>query len=573
MLIFKENASSPFIFAPDSHFFDPTVIRKLALVLSFIFVFVADLHAQTVTATGSNLLRIGSGRSAADNDVETRKRYFEEIANARIFFDNLSIGLRYEMDDPSEIGRSFQGLRRRWIQYKKDRVELQAGDVTALFGRGLAVNLFESRPLNYDTWLDGLYGHYEYLWPKEEIDLRPSIGVQGVAGRLDFFDILHDIDDPNPDLKLSARAINAEFGLFGKKLLVGTSFLQAFTDAERMVILSKRLTQREVNQPEIYVNFVTGEFEAFLQFTEARSYIGKLDNKDTAMTHKGQAMYGSLSYANENFGLTVEYKDYRYNMRSSALQPTYFNKLPISSPPEAYREHVYTSISRLTHAVNFNDEFGWQTELNITAIPQVDITLNAAASSSHRAFGEIRDSNGTRSVQLETMRIVPEFTDIRYKPFWDIFAEAEYALGDLDYVRLGFHRTSNTDNLYTKLATTLLAKLQFATTNTQSFQAILEHQWMYDEGSPPEFRKYLNEMITVQYSMPALNFGGLFDYSTNYSKKKHIWPQAFVSLRIGDAHNLLVSYGSERGGINCTGGICRVVPAFDGLRATMTSQF
>lgn len=526
-------------------------------------------HGQTVTATGSNLLRLGSGHQVDDADVEVRKRYFEEIANARIFFENLSIGLRYEMDDPSEIGRSFQGLRRRWIQYKKDRVELQAGDVTALFGRGLTVNLFESRPLNYDTWLDGLYGQFEKLWSPSESELRPSVGIQGVAGKLDYFDVLHAENNPDPDLRISARAINGEVGLYGRKLLLGGSFLQAFSERD-VFIFGTKTTKREVNQPGAYLNFFTGEFEGFFEWTEPRSVISQLVNQDTNVRHKGRALYGSISYANEMFGATVEFKDYKYNLYDP-YDPfqTDFSKLPLSSPPEVYKENVYTSMSRLTHAVNFNDEIGAQAEINITAIEDFDISLNASAASRHRGYRENPET--FRREVIGTANIFPSF-EAEFMPFWEVFAEVEHSLGEMDYVKVAVQRTSNYDNNYLKMATTVAGKIQLATAADQSFLAILEHQWVSDGGRTIEDKSYLNELVTLQYSLPIVNFGGIFDYSTRYEKPHHIWAQAFVSVRIGDSHTALLSYGSERGGLNCTGGICRVVPAFEGLRFTMTSQ-
>lgn len=550
------------------------MIRVCVVVLFSALVIAPQLVRAQVTAAGSNLLRIGSGFSVNDADEESRKRYFEEIANARIFFENLSIGLRYEMDDPSEVGRSFQGLRRRWIQYKKDRVELQAGDVTALFGRGLAVNLFEARTLNYDTWLDGIYGQYEYLWPKEANALRPSVGIQAVAGKLDYFDILHDISNPNPDMRISARAANGEVGLLGRQVVLGASFLQANTEQDRMLFTNRVTTEREINQPDVYLSFFTGEFEGFLEYSEARSTLNRLDNKDTSVNHKGAAVYGSLSYANEDFGLTLEYKDYRYNLPTLGSPFTqYFNKLPLSSPPEVAKEHVYTSISRLTHAVNFNDEFGWQLELNVTAVQDIDLNIGASAASRHRAFADVTDSNGFRRVTLESISIIPEFKDVRYFPFWEAFAEVQLNMSDLEYAKFALHRTSNFDNNYLKMATTLVGKLQIMATETQSFLAILEHQWVYEEGRTTEDKTYLNELVTMQYSLtPTFLVGGIFDYSTRYEKPHHIWPQGFVSIRIGDSHTLLASYGSERGGLNCTGGICRVVPAFEGLRFTLTSQ-
>ena len=183
--------------------------------LSFFFI-VNPVDAQ-VTAVGSNLLRIGSGETEGGIGGLQRKRYLEEIANARIFFDNITLALRYEMDDPSEVGPSFQGIRCRWIEYHKDRLDLQAGDVFALYGRGLSINAFESRPLNYDSWLDGIKGEYEYAWKKEDFDFKPSLGVRMIAGKLAF----HDVADTNKPVQIiSARAINGQVGFFGKKLLL-----------------------------------------------------------------------------------------------------------------------------------------------------------------------------------------------------------------------------------------------------------------------------------------------------------------------------------------------------------------
>src|SRR5579872_5655620 len=192
---------------------------KASLVCLFTFIFAQHSFAQTnedVYATGSNLLRVGAGSTPDALGNELSKRYLEEIADVRLFYQNLSVGLRYEMDDPSEVGRSYQdrNFRRRWISYRKDQLELTAGDVPALFGRGLAINLFESRPLNYDSWLDGVFGKTEYQIPKDILNAGASIGIQGVGGQEDFY----PIDTTLPMMHISARSADAEFGFFRKKL-------------------------------------------------------------------------------------------------------------------------------------------------------------------------------------------------------------------------------------------------------------------------------------------------------------------------------------------------------------------
>ena len=531
---------------------------------------------EDVHASGSNLLRVGDGTTTVGT-TDVPKRYLEEIANARIFFQYFSVGLRYEMDDPSEVGRSFQGIRRRWIQYKKNSLELQAGDVNALFGRGLAVNLFESRPLNFDTWLDGVYGKTEFDVPQDWLTFKSSIGVRGVAGKLDFF----PIDTTQPMMGISARSANAEINLFGKNVVLGSTFLQAFTGVNMPGPFNSTFaTNREVNQPDFYVDINTGEFAGFAEWTENRTHVTQLLSTPVDTSHAGHAVYGSLSYASSNFGLTLEYKNYDYYEHApNSPYENVFSKLPLSNPPEVYKEFTYTTITRTTHAVNFDDELGFQAEANITAIPQLTINLNAAAASRHKKY----DVAGNA---VDSVSIIPNFSDLGFWPFWEAFAEAEWEWDDqnpMNYARLALHRRSDvivynaasplqTDR---RRMTTIAGKVQYETSETQSVLVILEHQWEFDASRTSADKNLTNDLLSFQYSFPWVALGGMLDMMTPAQKignEDTFWPQAFISLKLGESHTLLASYGKERGGLNCTGGICRIVPPFNGLRLTLTSQ-
>jgi hypothetical protein len=539
-------------------------------------------QSEDVHASGSNILRVGSGSTTDITGKESPKHYFEEIANARLFFQYFSIGLRYEMDDPSEVGRSYQdkAFRRRWITYRKDQLELQAGDVSALFGRGLAINLFESRPLNYDSWLDGASGKTELKIPKEWVDIGATVGVKAVGGRETFY----PIDTMQLPMQISARAANAEIGLFKKKFLLGAAFVEANTSTSLAGPFNSTIqTNREVNQPDFYFDLNTGEFEAFAEWTENRSHVHvtqlPLQPLDTVVA--GHAVYASLSYSNPIIGLTFEYKNYDYFEHAPGNAFTNrAGKLPISSPPEVYRDFTYSTITRSTHAVNFDDEVGLQLEANITAIPQFTINLNGAASSTHNWYGADGKS-------AEKVGILPKFSNWGFYPFWEYFGEVEWNFDpdqDLNYARLAVHRRSDViaynigdSSAETKWSTTLAAKLQYLTTPSQSIMAILEHQWAYDGSLPTPDKRRLNELLTLQYSFnPLITFGGILDLSVQYEAGPYhledTWQQGFVSVRLGGSHVMLISYGSERGGINCTGGICRYVPPFKGLRLTLTSQ-
>jgi hypothetical protein len=584
----------------------PWIAVPLCIGAFFIPISASAQDASDVHATGSNSIRYGTGSTTDALNQPFDKQYFEEIADARIFFSDFQLGLRYEMDDPSEVGRSYPAVlgegqgpefRRRWLAYKKDDVDIQAGDVSALYGRGLAVNLFESRPLNYDSWLDGVSGKGTYKVPDSVLNLDATITVKAVGGQETFF----PIDTTQPNMNIDARAADAEFGLFKKRLILGATFLNATTSTSQPGLFGSTLnTTREVNEPDFYANLNSGQFEAFIEWTEDRTHVYQLLSQAVDTNHTGHAGYGALSYSNSIIGLTFDYKNYSYFLEDpNGPYDNVFSKLPISSPPEVYKDFTFTEITRTTHAVNFDDELGYQLEANITAIPNVTIDLDGAGSSSHDKYDENGNIVGSTSV-------LPHFGDLGYYPFWEAYAEAEWDFDpatELNFVKLAIHRRSDVIvyNAATpsatdfRWATTIAGKVQYETTPNQSFLGILEHQWAYDASLTTPDKRRLNELLTLQYSFnPTLTFGGVFDYALFYASgpitvdeatfggwNLPLWgnatldhlPELFIGLRIGEAHSLLMSYGAERGGLNCTGGICRVVPPFKGLRFSLTSQF
>jgi hypothetical protein len=51
------------------------------------------------------------------------------------------------------------------------------------------------------------------------------------------------------------------------------------------------------------------------------------------------------------------------------------------------------------------------------------------------------------------------------------------------------------------------------------------------------------------------------------------WPLAELSWDITNRHNLRVLAGAMRGGVICTGGVCRFEVPFKGVRVALTSLF
>ena len=51
------------------------------------------------------------------------------------------------------------------------------------------------------------------------------------------------------------------------------------------------------------------------------------------------------------------------------------------------------------------------------------------------------------------------------------------------------------------------------------------------------------------------------------------WPLAELSLDLTTRHNLRIRAGAEKGGLVCTGGVCRFEEPFKGVKLVLTSIF
>ena len=54
---------------------------------------------------------------------------------------------------------------------------------------------------------------------------------------------------------------------------------------------------------------------------------------------------------------------------------------------------------------------------------------------------------------------------------------------------------------------------------------------------------------------------------------KSKWIEAEATWKLNQTNILTVAYGSERGGLRCSGGICKFINPFNGFRMTIQSIF
>jgi hypothetical protein len=64
----------------------------------------------------------------------------------------------------------------------------------------------------------------------------------------------------------------------------------------------------------------------------------------------------------------------------------------------------------------------------------------------------------------------------------------------------------------------------------------------------------------------------MYNYGNEVSDNQLHYPLVSMAYN-NNANRIQVSYGKQREGIVCVGGVCRSVPASNGLTVTITSSF
>jgi hypothetical protein len=518
------------------------------------------MQGQTIIPSISNLLRYGDGkRGIADLDLPFS--YFENLTDVRLgLHPTLTVGFRLLFDDPPEVGPGFRGVQRRFLEFRRENVRLRAGHLSHLFGYGLALNLFEDRGLAFDTWLDGVHASYR----------SGFFDVNLIGGRIAYRDSVTITRHEN----YRVLGGNVELHPFNN-LTIGMSALSA--DGEIPHPVDIRNIEAEIL--ETYVTYSSGRISGSFNWAQKGTRVAGENG-----TSSGYGMYASLSYSGEGLGFIVDYKSYRFDIRNpferyDFARPTRF--LPFQNAPIVQREHNSTLLSRSIHEVDFNDETGIQIEVFWSLYNKTMLTVNMSLSSRHDLYIFEGTSFTFERVRRRT-RDLPVFDD-RYSPFTEFFMEIEHRFSFQTSFKGGIGR--RTKVIYNEFSgrnhshylRTLVAPflVYFPVSGSLSGTIVSEHEWVHDSFSIAQPRFY-NQLLSVTASRsPDLTATVRYEFTTHEADPtgRKNWMAGEVGYTLDQTHTVTISYGSERGGLTCSNGVCRYMQPFVGLRLSILSQF
>ena len=548
--------------------------KKLLLFIISIspFLNITAQEQKKVTLSGS----IQSDMLVPEEDKETGAEKTEDFltntyADLQLQSEYVDAGARLEyMEHPMPgFEKDFKGwgVPNFWVKGKLGNNELTLGTFYEQFGSGFILRTYEERTLGIDN---SLLGGRLLLKPTDGVILKVLSGKQRrywkwnkalVSGA----DAEISIDQWIPSMRES-----------GTVLTLGASWVNKYEKNEEKVFVDNTHYvhfPKFVNSWDVRANFNHGPWNFLAEYAQktadpsfANGYIFK----------KGSAAMLSGSYSNKGLSVLVQAKRSE-NMSSKSADVT-GNSSAINYLPAFIQDHTYTLAALYAYATQLADgEWAYQTEIGYNFKRNTSLGgkygMNVKLNYSYVRGIPHEFADG---IERQTLSGV---TYVDYKsPFFKWGKETYYQdlnvqvsrrlshdfLLNLMYMSQRFNKTvvegeggmvhSNifiADGKYQfSKKTTLRCELQYLTTKQD------EKDWVFG----------LLELSLVPHWMITVS-----DMWNCGDSKIHYY-QGLVTYNVG-SHRIQAGYERTQAGFNCSGGVCRYVPAMKGFFASYNYNF
>ena len=405
-------------------------------------------------------------------------------------------------------------VTKRQFAVETEHFRLQAGDVAHVFGRGLALSVFEDEELNHDTRLEGV----RTLAEKDELGTATAVAGSSEGNRF--------------------RGVFAEprpFHLVGTRTRFGASFVEAWGAEEHTDILPRE------QHSDGFAEVTAGPATLYGEYLE-RKFPGK-DGQGVLGT-PGHGGFVSAEVTAGGFTVSGEHRDYR------RFEHRYHD------PPTTLRQHTWTSLNRVIGQV-------------LSDIPDDD--ANGTLAQAGWAKSEFTVLQGSWA-QLDEDLGADKFTEVygEAKTTWKerLFLTGAAAESELNFGNTTEERISGLGETVVQMddANSLTldvewTEVQTSDESTQAFQnparfheRIFAGSW----GHSP----WLSATVTYEDSD-----------EDDPSEPRDNWLNGVVAIAVAEGHDVTLTYGSERGGWKCTGGVCFFEPEFEGFKVKWVGRF
>lgn len=472
-------------------------------------------------------------------------------------------GLRYESYlnalqgfDPRYKGT---GIPYRFATYTKGDLEVTVGNYYEQFGNGLIFRSYEERGLGLDNAMDGIRLKYK---------AHRGVYLKGVYGKQRSFFAQGPGIMRGGDIEIQVNEVlSEEVSPNAWRVTLGGSVLSKYEpDLDPKYVLPLNVTATAGR-----VNVSKGNFAFQTEYAQKINDPGAVNR---FIYKNGQALLVGANYSQKGFGINASAKvvdnmDFRSDRTATG------NNLTLNFLPPIAKQHTYLLLAFYPYATQnlgevgvqgevfykvkkgskFGGKYGTEFAVNFSKVNGIDTVRTTAYEGYKTTFGQFgkrlyfQDFNVEITKKINKhLKTVFTYGNIKYNidvvqglvgkgtvNTHHLVADLTYYINDKYSVRTELHNMSVENNSDRGSWSAALIELSIA---PKWFITILDQ---YNYGNQ-------EEKLRVHYLLGQVTF-------------------------VKDANRFAVSYGKQREGILCVGGVCRNVPAANGLTLSVSSSF
>ena len=578
----------------------------LSFIRYFIFLFIATKIYSQVSVTSD----LSSNYANSQNDYN----YFENLMNINVASGNYMGWIELEFSNPPILGLDYKGIRKFRLDYIGDITQLKIGDLYEYWGNGMILNSVDDKSIDLDTGIRGAL----LTLSREQIDFSILAGNQKIMRSSNqILDYNERIPNYKSDYNLYGSRLNFIYNNFSG----GIHFILANQFDKNINDVFKRNPHRLVGFNIDY-------------FSEKLDLIFEYLSKD----NNGSGLFADLTVHKEkliflkpaSIGLT--YKNYLFSFRSPNERWDFVNNkigiIPIQQMPTAFQLHSAYLLSRITHVIDYNDEVGFNFNIKGKLFDNYEFLFSYSKSSRSDEWKLDDNYEWSKNKKNNSITLTPSNNDL-FNPFKEVYLEIDgFNNNGKHYYKFGFSSMRDILELYEnqkiishdaitlnrysyelRSAQTFPISYTYRLTDNHSVDFIFEYQslkkgivsnddlqaknlFSSNFSKPSQINRFIN--LGYSYS-PKWSINFSVDYAdteekivldgnrynnlleqliSNFFNNELTWANLEIAYNFKQNYRLSVSYGSKRGGVYCSNGICRYMQPFEnGFAIKMISSF
>ena len=447
------------------------------------------------------------------------------------------------------------GLGNFFIKKKIKDFTFTGGYIYDQIGSGILYRAYEERTLAIDNALLGVRAEYNY---KGLLRLKAFAGVQKLKFSIQSPIILGASAEGNFDLGKNVRLVPGA-GIINRSEDQNT-MNQIVSTIESYDTIGRFVPKYNTYAFTLYNTLTAGDFSWYIEGaykTKESIRNNELHSvNDSLINAAGNCVFTSLNYAHKGFGITLQFKrtqDFYMHISPNPNESTFDGSMtfipPVSRENSLRLPSRYFAPSLESHELAFSEDASYT--------PSKKLTFELSGS-------YVRDL------------LMAQFNPVSLPFFGEGFIQATYKPIRTLEIQLGFQYVRYNKYVYQ----------QEGAPNVDSYTPFAE--WQY------KINKKMSVRMELQYQRVLLDYGqwlyGLVEFNVaphfsvavsdmwNFKPNPEINPNAnhYYSLFFGYTQGSLaftLAYVKQVEGIVCTGGVCRIEPAFSGVKAGITATF